>query len=594
MASPTAQATARSARSPRALAALAVGSVLWALQPAAATPGQASPTEKATSPRSVDVETFTDERPDPTNEWAVNGEIVHEAMSSGDVRVLVLGDSFGIQSWSRVFLPIMGRWPYGPVTALAGGATQSNELVQGAITASPFRRIEAPGDDYRVMPDEFPPVFFALPIRGIQEYRLDSAFDAPAGRLQRLRIWNDTFRMRIGEPFVGIRQRLGARILTFTPPFQTWTAEGFNVYHNADILGSVTLNVQARPKFMLGQDPEGFPVAPTPRQINAVYPDYTFTTSSTEVEAFPDIELRVDNLVLDRRHLHIAGAVFYKVDNNGDRVPGIYYSSLADASWSYFGFGDDRVSFGATDKSFDSEQLAHWLDVTTLDRQQPMVVYYYLAAEGQPNDLAIEKFENMRTQTANAAASAGIETVIHCFVLPHYHAIQGQAGSNVRADFSAKRFAMYDLARRYDDTAAFSLYDATHGVFFEGTRNAIMWIEHFGYDSFSYGDNLNVNVAANPVRWRLLDGGRLHPRNPDTSAVFADVLARLISTAGACNPADLADPRGTLDIDDVLLFLDAFSSQRPRGDLASPEGVFDIDDVLTFLSAFAAGCDSTE
>ena len=57
-----------------------------------------------------------------------------------------------------------------------------------------------------------------------------------------------------------------------------------------------------------------------------------------------------------------------------------------------------------------------------------------------------------------------------------------------------------------------------------------------------------------------------------------------------CNAADLAPPRGTLDIDDVLSFLTAFATTDPAADLAPPIGTLDIDDVLAFLGAFAAGC----
>lgn len=57
-----------------------------------------------------------------------------------------------------------------------------------------------------------------------------------------------------------------------------------------------------------------------------------------------------------------------------------------------------------------------------------------------------------------------------------------------------------------------------------------------------------------------------------------------------CNEADLVAPFGTLDIDDVLAFLDAFA----QGDAAvadlTGDGTLDIDDVLQFLDAFARGC----
>ena len=54
--------------------------------------------------------------------------------------------------------------------------------------------------------------------------------------------------------------------------------------------------------------------------------------------------------------------------------------------------------------------------------------------------------------------------------------------------------------------------------------------------------------------------------------------------------ADLADPFGVLDFDDVLAFLTAFGASEPAADLAAPFGVIDFDDVLAFLVSFGAGC----
>ena len=54
--------------------------------------------------------------------------------------------------------------------------------------------------------------------------------------------------------------------------------------------------------------------------------------------------------------------------------------------------------------------------------------------------------------------------------------------------------------------------------------------------------------------------------------------------------ADLAEPAGVLDIDDVLTFLSSFASFGAESDLAEPFGTHDIDDVLVFLSSFSAGC----
>jgi len=68
--------------------------------------------------------------------------------------------------------------------------------------------------------------------------------------------------------------------------------------------------------------------------------------------------------------------------------------------------------------------------------------------------------------------------------------------------------------------------------------------------------------------------------------------ARLVDppTLPPCNEADLAEPFGMLDFDDVLVFLTGFAGGELIADLAEPTCVFDFDDVLAFLIAFGAGC----
>ena len=64
-----------------------------------------------------------------------------------------------------------------------------------------------------------------------------------------------------------------------------------------------------------------------------------------------------------------------------------------------------------------------------------------------------------------------------------------------------------------------------------------------------------------------------------------------LGIAGAsCNPADLANQFGVLDLSDINAFVSAFTNSEPLADLAPPFGVFDLADINTFVSAFLAGC----
>lgn len=55
-------------------------------------------------------------------------------------------------------------------------------------------------------------------------------------------------------------------------------------------------------------------------------------------------------------------------------------------------------------------------------------------------------------------------------------------------------------------------------------------------------------------------------------------------------PADQAPPFGSLDISDVIAFLEAFGAVQAAGDWVSPLEVWSFDDVIAFLGAFADGC----
>jgi hypothetical protein len=57
-----------------------------------------------------------------------------------------------------------------------------------------------------------------------------------------------------------------------------------------------------------------------------------------------------------------------------------------------------------------------------------------------------------------------------------------------------------------------------------------------------------------------------------------------------CGVADLADPRGMLDLADIVAFISALTTQGPAADLAEPFGVWDLADIVEFAAAFSGGC----
>lgn len=76
----------------------------------------------------------------------------------------------------------------------------------------------------------------------------------------------------------------------------------------------------------------------------------------------------------------------------------------------------------------------------------------------------------------------------------------------------------------------------------------------------------------------------------DFDVAIDTVTVTTSSAPGGCNPADLAEPFGVLDLADIQAFVTAFAAQDPAVDLAEPFGVWDLADVQAFAGSFVAGC----
>jgi hypothetical protein len=122
---------------------------------------------------------------------------------------------------------------------------------------------------------------------------------------------------------------------------------------------------------------------------------------------------------------------------------------------------------------------------------------------------------------------------------------------------------------------------------------------------------LTTEAQAQPyaIDWSTIDGGGGTVQGgsytlsgtigqPDASAPLVGPTYTLTggfwpgvgAVSMACNPADLAEPFGTLDLADISMFVTAFQALEPAADLAPPFGTFDLADISVFVTAFLAGC----
>ncbi len=67
------------------------------------------------------------------------------------------------------------------------------------------------------------------------------------------------------------------------------------------------------------------------------------------------------------------------------------------------------------------------------------------------------------------------------------------------------------------------------------------------------------------------------------------ITAIEIVPVGGCNAADLAEPLGTLNVDDIDAFVASFLASDPDAD-CDGSGVLNVDDIDCFVAAFLAGC----
>lgn len=441
---------------------------------------------------------------------SIDAPLIERLFACGDVRIIALGDSFAAPVWNRVFPSVLRVWPHGPLTAVAGGASTHSQLVQGVPRCAPSADIQGGPGTYEVLRGEPTPAYFTLPMRGMTEIQGSPALTAPGGDLLEVRLWDGSLAGAPGGRLTEPGVTLAFRMLFWAPP------EGLGV-------ARVALRFGDAPEALIDLVGPGAVVG----QINAAPGDAVARFDQPDDK--PVAMLReVDALAGSGRYLHPAGGVFSRVDCEGQRVRGLYYSSLSDVSWSYAGFAADRAGAGPKEKSCSREQVAAWARATTLDPDQPVVVFWYLAAEPMLRDEAESVIETMLDVASSALTDAGVPSVTHCMVLPHFHSVGSFGVSDAaRERVEAQRDAMFAIAQRRDDAAAISLYDLTHGVLFDGSADARAWLAARGFDRFEYAGR-SVNLVAD-AGGNLLDGSRLHPSSEDAAALFASVLSDAIA-----------------------------------------------------------------
>ena len=493
----------------------------------------------------------------------------------GDVRLVVLGDSFSAPYFARVPPAGLLCWPIPNISALGGGATINSSVITTTPLCSPVSKIISSDTlGYKVERSTSSNSYFTLPTFGLQEiYTSDTFNDLGNNRLFSFQ-QPPTGKLLLGSGLHGHFAREGDnllfRFLYRCPSDPLTQVEEVNILDSYQNVGTIQLRNGARPLWHLGEDPNNGTRDAVPRQINASAVDFPANNSTTGYLSM--ILEQVSPLASTNLYFEPAGGVYYHIDEEDNRKPGLYYNQIADGSWSFFGFGCDTEGAGTHDKKFSLEQFTYWLDVGTLERTQPTVFMWYLAPENLSYSNATLQFTNMIEQADEAANLVGLTSVEHFIVISHLIEMWQHDSESVHQLFMNQQNAAYDLAAMHSNISAASIYAATDKTLFTGAK-AVPWLIEHGFDNFEYGNNyLDLPDFSNGD---LLDLSNVHPKGVESAAFYAAILGDIIRDAGC--PADLK-PDGLIDIEDLLLLINGWGADG-IGDINN-DGTTDITDLL--------------
>jgi len=522
---------------------------------------------------------------------------------NSDARLLVLGDSFSswLSSFQRVFPAVLHVWPVSRWSAFAaptdpnwGIVIETDILAGGNATNGPVRVFT--GNNYQIETQTSSSTFFGLPIRPLQQLYMSPTMTlGPSGEFMVAEVPNDTFSAGANGRFTNTGDHLRYRFTYYTPTELSRQYADVTMADRGAPGSSVSFDLRsaARKMWHKGEVPDGTGVPARTGQINAIPQDVLVTANTGGVPGV--VFLDGGNApTSEGEYLIAASQILYHVDPvSGERIHGLYYSALADASWTYGGFGANSPSTG--NKQFSLENLTHWLDVTTLDRDQPLRVFFYVDVEDKPKATVKPQMESMIDVVRAAAVSVGLDDARFCIVIPHFHIVSGAGGPMQSiARFEEQRDAAFEIALTNEDVAVASIFDATDQVLFDGSPEAVQWLVANGYSTLSYGQITRDLAGKTGEGGDLLDAQRLHPKNNAGAAFFAHILGRLIAESTSCAAdCDQSTGPGMLDVFDFLCFQDRFIQGHPYAcdcDTATGAAVCDIFDFLCFQDAFAAGC----
>ncbi len=495
-----------------------------------------------------------------------------------DARLLCIGDSLSTTFYNRIGVASLMAWPIKNVTAIGGGAGLGTPVVSCYEHCNPIARVLASDElGYTIERNTSKQQFFTLPVRGLKEIYGDDSFTAGSnGKLFEFNLNVSSLQKSVSGPFLNTDDAMKFRYLYRAPSDSALHINNLSLRDNGALVMTFSPNQFARKLWHYGDEPDGFGQTAIPSQINACAIDipannHLYASARIVVAEYTPIKN-------SNRYVQVAGGIYYKTNEANSPKEGLYFSSLSDDSWSYSGFCSNTEGQGTHDKQFSLEQFTHWLDVTTLRREQPIVFMWQFGIEPLPQSVVHARYESMIEQADAGAKAIGIEKTYHLLITPYMMKVGGTAGKDAHQYLQEHQAACDAIAQEQTHVGAVSIYEATEGVLFIGTNTANDWLLERGFNAFDCGSE--TIALCDTYFGNFLDGGIVHPSHEDAAKFFAAIVGNEIRKK-ACH-TDLV-PDGEIGITDVLEVISTWGT--PYGDVTG-DGETNVSDILEIIDTW--------
>lgn len=458
--------------------------------------------------------------------------VIANLLHGGDCRVLSLGDSFNRWFLTGRLMPfgwIMSD-PKVNMTAICTGdpLTAANGILR-AYNAATGTTFNIEDSSYEV--ENGSGTYFGLPVSEGRGYLCDSGLTLNGGtRFVQYRWRNAALATSGQRNFIGASDRAKARLLFLAAAAG---ADQLPDIQLKDVNAATTVDCDFTVDGCRSDDtsaPAGEPVSDG--EINACYPDIELTNSSSEFHL--DILKGSTNPVGTDQFLQLTGAVLYKVNASGERIPGLYYSTLDGNSWSYSGFTANTGATSGAQKKFARTQIRPWLARTTLDPNQRLVIIQNIADEINTQANHKTKMEALITEGDAWASGITTEQPLYLFIIQFAHEMNGDPDDE-RQNQIDKAAAAHEIALANPRVGYISLYQMMDGNYpttdvasglTGGLAAYAAWATARGWDSFTN----NGTFAGVDLTDGLLDPD-LHLGGTEEAIAVGSLLAEAITAS---------------------------------------------------------------